>query len=110
MEVKEMVYLLTCFAVLMTGAVCLTYQVYRIVQLDATSRGLKRPRLWGLLAIGGNNSSGILCYLIGRRNHPVVDLPQERRAEIQRRKLRALAALCFIAVGSIGMVVLVTVM
>ena len=107
MDVREIACLLIGFAVLMTGALELTYQVYRIVVLDALSRGLKKPRLWGLLAIGGNNSSGMICYLIGRRKHPVIDLPQERRTEMERRKKRALAGLFFIAAGSIGMVVTV---
>ena len=35
-------------------------------------------RLWGLFAINGNNSSGLL-YLLGRRKYPIKDIDDLKR-------------------------------
>lgn len=45
------------------------YEVYKMVELDALGKGLKRPKFWGMFALGGSNSSGLLLYLIGSRKY-----------------------------------------
>lgn len=68
-----------CMAVALVGAIETTYQIYKLTVLDASSRGLKHPRLWGLLATNGNNSSGLLLYLLGRRKYPIKDIDDHQR-------------------------------
>lgn len=100
------VLMAVCAATLITGAFACAYELYRIVSSDAEARGLKHPKLWAVFAINGNNSSGLLPYLIYRRKHPYVQMTAKRREEIERRKKRFLAGLVFLAVGAIGMMCL----
>ncbi|MFR8065108.1 MAG: hypothetical protein ACLU7C_12215, partial [Thomasclavelia spiroformis] len=70
MEIKSVLAVIF-IAVAIVGAIETVYQIYQLTVIDATIRGLKHPKLWGLLASNGNNSSGLLLYLIGRRNYPI---------------------------------------
>ena len=80
------------------------YQVYQLTVIDAAARGLKHPKLWGLLAANGNNSSGLLLYLIGRRNYPVNSMDSRQVVVMEKRKKTAGIGLVFVAVGAIGLV------
>ena len=73
-------------AAAVVGGAETVYQIYKLTVLDAAARGLEHPKLWGLLAANGNNSSGLLLYLM------------------QRRKKSAGIGLAFMAVGAIGFV------
>lgn len=84
-------------------AACIS--VYKMVEMDAASRGLKHPKFWGFFAMNGNNSAGLLMYLIGRRRYPVLQMTEEMKMEIEKRKKRAGVGLIFLAVGAIGFVV-----
>ncbi|MDE6031709.1 MAG: hypothetical protein K2G32_08825 [Oscillospiraceae bacterium] len=97
-----------CAAAALVGAVCTAYQMFVIVKADAEARGLKHPKLWGMFALSGNNSAGLLLYLITRRKHPVVNMTAERQHRIDVGKKRALAGIVFLAVGAIGVVVALT--
>ena len=68
---RNMVLAVIFSAAAVVVAIETVYQVYQLTVIDAAARGLKHPKLWGLLAANGNNSSGLLLYLIGRRNYPV---------------------------------------
>lgn len=68
---KNIVLAVIFGAAAVVGAMETVYQIYRLTVMDAAARGLKHPKLWGLLAANGNNSSGLLLYLIGRRNYPL---------------------------------------
>lgn len=94
-----------CMAVMIVGGVQLVFQVYKMVEMDAASRGLKHPKFWGFFAMNGNNSAGLLMYLIGRRRYPVLQMTEEMKMEIEKRKKRAGVGLIFLAVGAIGFVV-----
>lgn len=91
-----------CGAVALVGAFDVIFQIYHMTVIDATARGLKHPKFWGLFTISANNSSGLLMYLIGRRNYPVINLSESRQREMERRKKSAGAGLVFLAVGTIG--------
>lgn len=78
--------------------------VYQLTVIDAAARGLKHPKLWGLLAANGNNSSGLLLYLIGRRNYPVNSMDSRQVVVMEKRKKTAGIGLVFVAVGAIGLV------
>ena len=54
-----------CGAVALVGAFCVVFQIYQMTVIDATARGLKHPKFWGVFTMNGNNSSGLLMYLIG---------------------------------------------
>jgi DMSO reductase anchor subunit len=63
-----------CGAVALVGAFCVVFQIYHMTVIDATARGLKHPKFWGVFTMSGNNSSGLLMYLIGRRKYPIVNV------------------------------------
>lgn len=102
---KEGIFGIVFFSVMLAGAVNTVWQIYKIVGLDAESRGLKHPRLLGFFAANTNGSSGLILYLIGRRKYPVIRLSEETRREIESRKKRAGAGLVFLAVGMMGIVI-----
>lgn len=88
-------------AAMIVGSFFNMYQLYRLVQVDARCRGLKHPKLWGAFAISGNNSSGLLLYLIGRRRYPVLSMSGEQKTLIGRCKKRIGVGFAFLAVGAI---------
>ena len=49
------------------------------------------------------NASGLLPYLIARRNYPVINASKEYQTELEQRKKRILVSLLFTAAGAIGM-------
>lgn len=102
---KEGIFGIVFFSVMLVGAVNTVWQIYKIVGLDAESRGLKHPRLWGFFAANTNGSSGLILYLTGRRKYPVIRLSEETRREIESRKKRAGAGLVLLAVGMMGIVI-----
>ncbi len=58
--------------------------------------------------MGGNNSSGLLLYLIGRRNHPILNMSDEDRELIEKRKKAAGIGIAFLAIGAIGLIISIT--
>lgn len=92
-------------AVLLVGVVDVAYQIYHMTVTDAKARGLKHPKLWGMFAMNGNNSSGLILYLIGRRRYPIINLSETGKKEIERRKKAAAIGLVFLAVGAIGFII-----
>ena len=79
-----------------------------MTKIAARSRGLKHPKLWGLVAMNGNNSSGLLLYLIGRKKYPVISMSEQDRTEMESRKKKAGVGLIFLAAGAIGLILSVT--
>ena len=87
---KNIVLAVIFGAAAVVGAMETVYQIYQLTVMDAAARGLKHPKLWGLLAANGNNSSGLLLYLIGRRNYPYIrETPkvQKENADIHQNAL-----------------------
>ena len=101
---RNMVLAVIFSAAAVVGAIVTVYQVYQLTVIDAAARGLKHPKLWGLLAANGNNSSGLLLYLIGRRNYPVNSMDSRQVVVMEKRKKTAGIGLVFVAVGAIGLV------
>ena len=101
---RNMVLAVIFSAATVVGAIETVYQVYQLTVIDAAARGLKHPKLWGLLAANGNNSSGLLLYLIGRRNYPVNSMDSRQVVVMEKRKKTAGIGLVFVAVGAIGLV------
>ena len=103
MEIKSVLAVIF-IAVAIVGAIETVYQIYQLTVIDATIRGLKHPKLWGLLASNGNNSSGLLMYLIGRRKYPIVNMSESNSKELEKRKKTAGVGLLFLAIGVIGII------
>ena len=101
----NMIYLMIFLAIALVGALETVYQIYRMTVIDAAARGLKHPKLWGLFAMNGNNSSGLLMYLIGRRKYPIINMTNADMKNIEKRKKSAGIGLIFVAVGAIGLVI-----
>ena len=91
-----------CGAAAFVGVSCVVFQIYQMTVIDATARGLKHPKFWGVFTMSGNNSSGLLMYLIGRRKYPIVNMSESNSKELEKR--RKSAGMLFLAVGVIGMI------
>ena len=82
-----------------------------ISDLSVNGDGCSRPwikiiqNLWGLLAANGNNSSGLLLYLVGRRNYPMNSIDSRQLVVMEKRKKAAGIGLVFVAGGAIGLLV-----
>ena len=107
MEVKSILAII-CAAIALVGGIETVYQIYRLTVIDATIRGLKHPKLWGLLASNGNNSSGLL-YLIGRRNYPINSIDSNQKTKMIQRKKAAGISLCFMVVGILGLILSISI-
>lgn len=103
MEIKSILAVIF-IAVAIVGAIETVYQIYQLTVIDATIRGLKHPKLWGLLASNGNNSSGLLLYLIGRRNYPIHSIDHKQLVLMDKRKKAAGIGLVFLVIGTIGLI------
>lgn len=95
-------YLVLLVFLVLLGAFTLAYQIYRMTELDAVSRGLKHPKLWGLFSLSGEGSGGLLLYLIGRRKYSS-DMSGEDRAVMESRKKKAGVSLILLALAAIGL-------
>lgn len=88
-----------CGAVALVGAFCVVFQIYQMTVIDATARGLKHPKFWGVFAMSGNNSSGLL-----RRKYPIINMSENNAKELEKRKKSAGVGLVFLAIGVIGII------
>lgn len=100
MEIKNILAVISA-AFILVGDVTVFWQLYKMIELDSASRGLKHPKFWGIFAAGGNNSSGLPLYLIKRKKYPVIHLPENQRIELENRKKKAGIGLIFVVVGMI---------
>ncbi len=82
----NMVLAVIFVAAAVVGGAETVYQIYKLTVLDAAARGLEHPKLWGLLAANGNNSSGLLLYLIQRRNYPLKAVDDEQLQLMEKEK------------------------
>lgn len=92
-------------AIIAVGAVFFLYQLYNIIVIDAKTRGLKRPRFWGILSLGNNTGGGLLVYLIRRRNCPVINITENDKQIISKRKKATGIGLSFVCLGTIGILI-----
>lgn len=108
MEWNHAIFALIGSAVVLVGSLTVVYQIYHMTIIDAKARGLKHPKLWGVFTMGGNNSGGLLLYLIGRRKYPILELSETDANEIEVRKKAAGVGLLFLAIGAIVVIVTIT--
>ncbi|WP_061996485.1 hypothetical protein [Clostridium sp. ATCC 25772] len=93
-------YLIVLMFIEILGASTLAYQVFKMTELDAISRGLKHPKFWGIFSLSGNGSGGLLLYLIGRRKYPSF-MSNADRLIMESRKKKAGVSLSFLAISTI---------
>ncbi len=86
---------------ILVGAVFTAYQIFRIVNLDASSRALPYPKLWGLFSTAGEGQ-GLIFYLLYRRKHPPSLKPQEAK-ELRDRKRKVICGLGLLVLGGMIM-------
>ena len=60
---RNMVLAVIFSAAAVVGAIETVYQVYQLTVIDAAARGLKHPKLWGLLAFVAVGAIGLVLCL-----------------------------------------------
>lgn len=85
------------------GTFTLMYQIFKLIVLDAESRGLKHPTFWGVFSLGVNNGGGLLLYLLGR-NRFLPNMTETTKELFNSRKKKSGLSLCFIAIGTISLI------
>ncbi|MCC5437463.1 hypothetical protein [Clostridium botulinum] len=99
-------YEILLLLIVVLGSINIAYQVFKMTELDAASRGFKNPKLWGILASGGQNGGGLMLYLLGRRKYPSTMSENEKR-EIESRKNKIAIGLIFSILGAIGLIIVI---
>lgn len=82
-------YVLTLICLLVVTNGMFVYQLFKLVELDASIRGMRHPKFWGLLAAGGQRGEGLLLYLL-TRNKAIYSMEIEEQEELENRKKRLL--------------------
>ena len=82
-------YVLTLICLLVVTNVMFVYQLFKLIELDASIRGMRHPKFWGLLTAGGQRGEGLLLYLL-MRNKAIYSMEIEEQEELENRKKRLL--------------------
>ena len=82
-------YILTLICLLVVTNGMFVYQLFKLVELDASIRGMRHPKFWGLLTAGGQRGEGLLLYLL-TRNKAIYSMEIEEQEELEIRKKRLL--------------------
>ena len=82
-------YVLTLICLLIVTNGMFVYQLFKLVELDASIRGMRHPKFWGLLTAGGQRGEGLLLYLL-MRNKAIYSMEIEEQEELGNRKKRLL--------------------
>lgn len=98
------ILLIILATMILLGSFTLIYQIFKLVVLDAESRGLKHPKFWGVFSLAGNNGrGGLILYLLGRNKYPS-NMTDTTKIIFDLRKKKASVSLCFIAIGTIALI------
>ena len=82
-------YVLTLICLLVVTNGMFVYQLFKLVELDASIRGMRHPKFWGLLTASGQRGEGLLLYLL-TRNKAIYSMEIEEQEELENRKKRLL--------------------
>lgn len=93
-------YEFVLLGIIFGSALYLWYQIYKIVEIDARSRGLKQPKFWGIFAGNQSKGSGLILYLIGRRKY-ISNITESDFEIIEKRKKKASLSLGILIVFGI---------
>lgn len=93
MDIKLIIIIISG-AVFLVGSIILQYNIYKMTQIDAKARGLKHPKLLGVLNISGNNGNAfLLAYLIVRKKYPIQNISKKDLEDLESYKKKSLLAL-----------------
>lgn len=98
------VFMAISIAIYLVGIIAMIYQLYKIIVIDAKARGIKHPKIMGLLATSGKSSEGLIIYLLTRKKYQIKNISQSEIEEIKNRKKIILVAIIFMVIGAIGFV------
>ncbi|MBZ2116923.1 hypothetical protein [Streptococcus gordonii] len=76
------------------------YQLFKLIELDASVRGMKHPKFWAFLTAGSQRGEGLILYLL-KRNKAVFSMTTEEKEELEARKKRLLYLLVLILIFAI---------
>lgn len=82
-------YVLTLICLLVVTNGMFVYQLFKLIELDASIRGMRHPKFWGLLTAGGQRGEGLLLYLL-TRDKAIYSMEIEEQEELGNRKKRLL--------------------
>ena len=103
MDIKLIIMIISG-AVFLVGGFILQYNIYQMTQIDAKARGLKHPKLLGVLNISGDNGF-LLAYLIGRKKYPIQNISSKDMSDLESYKKKARLALSINLIASLVFVI-----
>ncbi|MGX7024104.1 hypothetical protein [Vagococcus hydrophili] len=80
--------------IIVVTAIFLTYYMYQLVLIDATSRKIAKPKFWAFLAASSQNGSGLPIYLFKRKG-TLSYLSEIEKISVLRIKKKICALLLF---------------
>ena len=105
MDIK-LIIMIVSGAVFLVGGFIFQYNIYQMTQIDAKARGLKHPKILGVLNISGNNGNGfLLAYLIGRKKYPIQNISRKDLSALESYKKKSLLALSMNLIASLIFVI-----
>lgn len=90
-------YVWTLIGLLVVTNGLFVYQLFKLVELDASIRGMKHPKFWAFLTAGGQRGEGLILYLL-KRNKAIFSMTAEEKEELEIRKNRLLYLLVLILI------------
>ena len=105
MDIK-LIIMIVSGAVFLVGGFIFQYYIYQMTKIDAKARGLKHPKILGVLNISGNNGNGfLLAYLIGRKKYPIQNISRKDLSALESYKKKSLLALSMNLIASLNFVI-----
>ncbi|EEY80139.1 MULTISPECIES: hypothetical protein [Streptococcus] len=93
-------YVCTLIGLLVVTNGLFVYQLFKLIELDASVRGMKHPKFWAFLTAGGQRGEGLILYLL-KRNKAIFSMTAEEKEEFESRKKRLLYLLGLILLFAI---------
>ena len=93
-------YVWTLIGLLVVTNALFVYQLFKLIELDASVRGMKHPKFWAFLTTGGQRGEGLILYLL-KRNKSIFSMTAEEKEELETRKYRLLYLLGLILIFAI---------
>ncbi|WP_148881607.1 hypothetical protein [Streptococcus sp. Marseille-P7376] len=90
-------YVWTLIGLLVVTNGLFVYQLFKLVELDASIRGMKYPKFWAFLTTGGQRGEDLILYLL-KRNKAIFSMTAEEKEELETRKYRLLYLLGLILI------------
>lgn len=92
------------FSIIIISSLALVINIYRLVYIDAISRGLKKPRFWAILSVSGQSGEGLIFYLFKRRKYES-NISKDNIDKMEKIKNRIKYIICFDFIGFIILVI-----